>query len=101
MRLFLHHLVTFAVGTAAAVGAIAAIDAATSDLQLAFALAFCGSVLLAFVAFSAERAALARERKLRLDLSRGGGHHEPDFVILSLDELPVWEPFSRHKPGAS
>jgi membrane protein implicated in regulation of membrane protease activity len=100
VRLFLHHLLIFAVGAAAAIGAISAIYAATANLQLAFALAFCGSVLLAFVAFSAERATLTRQRKLQQELSRGGGHHEPDFVILSLDELPVWEPFRGHTPGA-
>jgi len=94
MRSFLHHLLTFAVGTAAAIGAISAIYAATRSLQLAFVLAFAGSVLLALVAFSAERAAIAHERALRTDSGRGGGHHEPDFVILSLDDLPVWEPFA-------
>jgi hypothetical protein len=64
MRLFPHHLFTFAVGTAAAIGAIGAISAATANLQLAFALAFLGSLLLALVAFSAERTAAARERRL-------------------------------------
>ncbi len=97
MRLFLHHLLTFAVGSAAAIGAISAIYAATRNLQLAFLLAFLGSVLLALVAFSSERAAIARERALHTDNGRGGGHHEPHFAILSLDDLPVWEPFTEHK----
>ena len=94
MRLFLRHLFTFAVGTAAAIGAISAIYAASANLQLAFALAFLGSLLLALVAYSAEHTVLARERRLRADSGRAGGYHDPGFVILHLDELPVWEPFA-------
>jgi hypothetical protein len=74
-------------GMVAAVGLIAALDAVTSNLNLSFGLAFLASLLLAFVAYSAEEDARRHARDaVRLHHLHGGRHH-PDGIPRRLDEL--------------
>jgi hypothetical protein len=74
-------------GMVAAVGLIAALDAVTSNLNLSFGLAFLASLLLAFVAHSAEEDARRRARDAAHLRDLHGGRHQPEGIPRRLDEL--------------
>lgn len=87
MRGFVHFLFPATMGMVAAVGLIAALDALTGNLDLSFGLAFLASLLLAFVAHSAEEDARRRARDAAHLRELHGGRHHPDGIPRRLDEL--------------
>lgn len=87
MRDFVHFLFPATMGMLAAVGLIAALDALTGSLDLSFGLAFLASLLLAFVAHSADEDARRRARKSAFLRDLHGGRHQPEGIPRRLDEL--------------